>query len=170
MQVLQLESVIYQISQIFLWPVMLLILLAVLFALIALGSFLMEAVLRQGKSYQTAFQRHVKTQPDTLQSDDLELWIIKKLEWLRVISRTAPMLGLIATMIPMGPALLALSSGQTDQVGQNMVVAFSSVIMSLIAASITFFILVIRRRWLLEELRDFEKLQQLTKEQKHALS
>jgi hypothetical protein len=42
-------------------------------------------------------------------SDDLEIWILRQLEWLRVVSRTAPMLGLVATMIPMGPALLALT-------------------------------------------------------------
>jgi biopolymer transport protein ExbB/TolQ len=65
-------------------------------------------------------------------------------------------------MIPMGPALLALSSGQSEQVGQNMVVAFSSVILSLISASICFYILVVRRRWLLEELRHYE-LTRLTK-------
>ena len=31
---------------------------------------------------------------------------MQRLEWLRVTSRSAPMLGLVATMIPMGPALL----------------------------------------------------------------
>ncbi|HHQ1870270.1 TPA: MotA/TolQ/ExbB proton channel family protein [Acinetobacter baumannii] len=169
MQVLHIESVIYQISNIFLWPVLILILSAVVFALLSLGSFLMESVLRGRTSYQSAFARYLLQQKNLVSSDDLELWIVKKLEWLRIVSRTAPMLGLIATMVPMGPALLALSSGQTDQVGQNMVVAFSSVILSLVAASITFFILVIRRRWLLEELRRFERGQE-NKEQADALS
>jgi len=90
-------------------------------------------------------------------SDDLELAIMKRLEWLRIVSRTAPMLGLVATMIPMGPALLALSRGDAGSVGENLVVAFSAVILALVAASITFFILTIRRRWLLEELRAAER-------------
>ncbi|SPL69991.1 MotA/TolQ/ExbB proton channel family protein [Acinetobacter stercoris] len=169
MEVLHIESVIYQISRIFLWPVLILILSAVVYALVSLGSFLMESLLRKRASYQSSFVRHVQAQKGAMSSDDLELWIVKKLEWLRIVSRTAPMLGLIATMIPMGPALLALSSGQMEQVGQNMVVAFSSVIMSLVAASITFFILVIRRRWLLEELRNFERKQK-HEEDSHALS
>ncbi|WP_227612240.1 MotA/TolQ/ExbB proton channel family protein [Acinetobacter sp. S40] len=169
MQISYIESVIYQISHIFLWPVLILILSAVVFALLSLGSFLMESVLRGRTTYQSAFARYLSQQKNPVSSDDLELWIVKKLEWLRIVSRTAPMLGLIATMIPMGPALLALSSGQTDQVGQNMVMAFSSVILSLVAASITFFILVIRRRWLLEELRQFERGQKY-KEQADALS
>ncbi len=59
-------------------------------------------------------------------------------------------------MIPMGPALLALGSNDGASVGENLVVAFSSVILALISASITFFIYTIRRRWLLEELRAIE--------------
>jgi biopolymer transport protein ExbB/TolQ len=90
-------------------------------------------------------------------SDDLELWIMKRLEMLRIVSRTTPMLGLVATMIPMGPALLALTKNDGAAVGENLVVAFSAVILALISASVTFFILTVRRRWLLQELREFEK-------------
>lgn len=85
-----------------------------------------------------------------------ELFIMRRLEWLRIVSRSAPMLGLVATMIPMGPALLALGSNDGAAVGKNLVVAFSSVILALIAASITFFVYTIRRRWLIEELRTIE--------------
>lgn len=81
---------------------------------------------------------------------------MRRLEWLRITSRSAPMLGLVATMIPMGPALLALTRSDAQGVGDNLVVAFSAVILALISASITFFILTIRRRWLLQELRDIE--------------
>ncbi|MFV5626499.1 MotA/TolQ/ExbB proton channel family protein [Acinetobacter baumannii] len=162
MELLQLESMVFQISTLFLWPVMCLILLSLVYALIALGSFIAEWGLRASKRYRSQLARYAH-QHQHLHMDDLELWIIKKLEWLRVISRTAPMLGLIATMIPMGPALLALSSGDASAVGQNMVVAFSSVILSLVSASICFYILVIRRRWLLEELRQYESQQQTAK-------
>ena len=67
------------------------------------------------------------------------------------------MLGLVATMIPMGPALLALTRSDAQGVGDNLVVAFSAVILALVSASITFFILTIRRRWLLQELREMER-------------
>lgn len=82
---------------------------------------------------------------------------MKQLEWLRITSRSAPMLGLVATMIPMGPALLALTRNDAQGIGENMVVAFSSVIVALLSASITFFILTVRRRWLLQELRSIER-------------
>src|SRR5690606_36634187 len=91
------------------------------------------------------------------EAEDLELWIMRRLEGMRVVSRTASLLGLIATMIPMGPALLALGRGDAAGVGESLVTAFSAVILALIAASITFFVLTVRRRWLLQDLRDLER-------------
>ncbi|MFT4028029.1 MAG: MotA/TolQ/ExbB proton channel family protein [Novosphingobium sp.] len=135
-------------------PVILLILVALAFSLVSLGRFALEAGARAtgrpGKPL-TAYQRRTGCG-----SDDLELLIMRRLEWLRIVSRSAPMLGLVATMIPMGPALLALGSNDGAAVGKNLVVAFSSVILALVAASITFFVYTIRRRWLLEELRAIE--------------
>lgn len=60
-------------------------------------------------------------------------------------------------MIPMGPALLALSRGDAASVGENLVVALSAVILALVAASVTFLVLTVRRRWLLDELRALER-------------
>ena len=76
----------------------------------------------------------------------------KLLELPRVATRVAPMLGLVATMIPMGPALKGLSDGDLAQVSDNLTVAFSAVILALIAAAITYWIVAVRRRWLAEEL------------------
>jgi len=45
-----------------------------------------------------------------------------------------PMLGLVATMIPMGPALKSLSDGNLADVSNNLTIAFSAVILALIAA------------------------------------
>jgi biopolymer transport protein ExbB/TolQ len=60
-------------------------------------------------------------------------------------------------MIPMGPALLALASNDAKSIGESLVVAFSAVILALVSASITFVMLTVRRRWLLQELRDIER-------------
>jgi biopolymer transport protein ExbB/TolQ len=121
---------------------------------VVLGAFLMEA-------WQRSRGRHRSTlaawqSRSGAGSDDMELWIMKRLEWLRIVSRTAPMLGLVATMIPMGPALLALTRSDAATVGENLVVAFSAVILALVAASLCFLVLTVRRRWLLQELREVE--------------
>lgn len=145
-----LELGLYETSRLFLVPILLLIAAALAYAFVALGMFLAEAVQRRRGGHRPALAADAH-------SDDLELVIIRRLEWLRIVARTAPMLGLVATMIPMGPALLALSRGDAGAVGENLVVAFSAVILALVAASIAFFILTIRRRWLIEELRAVER-------------
>ena len=150
-----LEAGLYDLTGVFLVPVLLLILAALLYSFVVLGTFAMEAVQRARGRFQSRLAAHHAS--TGCASDDLELWIMQRLEWLRVTSRTAPMLGLVATMIPMGPALLSLSQSDAKGMGENLVVAFSSVILALVAASITFFVLTIRRRWLLQELRSIER-------------
>ncbi|MEG4314679.1 MULTISPECIES: MotA/TolQ/ExbB proton channel family protein [unclassified Pseudomonas] len=150
-----LESALYELTRIFLIPVLLLILAALVYAFFVLGSFAMEAWQRRTGRYRSVLAAHQREHGGT--SDDLELWIMQRLEWLRVTSRSAPMLGLVATMIPMGPALLALTESDAKGVGDNLVVAFSAVILALVASSIAFFVLTVRRRWLLQELRAIER-------------
>lgn len=150
------EAWLYTATRVFLVPVLLLIVLSLIYAFISLGAFMVEFMQRKGSQFKSPLLMYAQRK-QKVSSDDLELWIMKKLELLRVVSRTAPMLGLIATMIPMGPALLALGSHDAVGVGQNMVTAFSAVILALVSASICFYILNIRRRWLLEDLRVYEQ-------------
>jgi len=149
------ESLLYQVSAVFLLPALLIIIAALLYSLYASGSVVTEAWLRRNSSQGGALTAYAHS--TGLASDDLELWIMRRLELLRMTSRVTPLLGLVATLIPMGPALLALSQNDTATIGNNMVLAFSGVTLALIAASLSFAILNIRRRWLLEELRQIER-------------
>lgn len=146
-----LESVLFHLAQTFLWPVMALILFAFAFAMISLGGFAWEAWLRH-RDPKRLFQLSLE---DANSSERMELTILKELEGLRLCSRIAPMLGLVATMIPLGPALVAVASGNPEQsqsVIAGLAPAFAAVIVALIAASITFAVHAVRRRWLLEEM------------------
>jgi biopolymer transport protein ExbB/TolQ len=148
------ETILYEVSAVFLLPALTAILVSLAYSLLTLGRFLMELAQRySGRKQGALTQYYRKTGAD---SDDLELWIMKRLEPLRLVSRVAPLLGLVATLIPMGPALMALTSGESAEMASNLVVAFSGVTLALIAASLAFFVLNIRRRWLLEELRVIE--------------
>lgn len=148
-----LETTLYELSRLFLIPVLVLILAALAYALVSLGMFLTEVAQRRRGTWRPSLARRAASPA----SDDLELEILRRTEWLRITSRAAPMLGLVATMIPMGPALLALGRGDGIGVADNLVVAFSSVILALVAASISFLVLTVRRRWLLAELRAHER-------------
>ncbi|WP_164963037.1 MotA/TolQ/ExbB proton channel family protein [Rubrivivax sp. JA1026] len=145
-----LESTMYDVAQLFLLPTLALIALLFLYAFWALGEFATLAWQRRrgGGRPLLAADRAA----GGLSDDALDLHAHRMLETQRIASRVTPMLGLVATMIPMGPALKSLSDGNLAQVSQNLTVAFSAVILALIAASITFWVVNVRRRWLAEEL------------------
>ena len=129
------ENALFQLAQTFLWPVTMLVFAVFAYAVMSLGAFGVELAGANARSPET-----------------LELAVLKELEGLRLCSRVAPMLGLVATMIPMGPALVAVASGQSQGVAESLAPAFAAVIVALVAASITFVVYSVRRRWLLAEM------------------
>jgi biopolymer transport protein ExbB/TolQ len=150
------ELTMYQISQLFLLPTLALIAGLFLYAFWVLGEFVLLAIYRRqgkGRLLVTQFRQNSR-----LTADELDLLAHKELENPRIASRVTPMLGLVATMIPMGPALKSLSDGNLAKVSDNLTIAFSAVILALIAASITYWVVNVRRRWLAEEMLEIEGL------------
>jgi hypothetical protein len=149
-----LETLMYELGQVFLFPVLAAVAILFLYAFYALGAFAVQAWQRRGGMRPGPghpLLAYALKHPNA-SADDLDLAAHKLLERARIATRVAPMLGLVATMIPMGPALKSLADGNLADVSHNLTVAFSAVILALIAASITFWIVSVRRRWLAEEL------------------
>ena len=86
------------------------------------------------------------------------MFALKQLEVLRVVTRIAPMLGLIATMIPMGPALKALADGNIQGISENLIIAFAAVIWGLVISTLTFWPASVKKRWCAQELINIRKL------------
>lgn len=149
-----LEELMYQTGQLFLPLTLVAIVVLFLYSLLALGRFLVMIWQRRGTPAATpgySLLEWVAQHPQSSQ-EEREVAAHRQVEVLRVTTRTAPMLGLVATMIPMGPALKALSGGDLAAVSDNLAIAFSAVIVALLTAAITFWIVSVRRRWLAEEL------------------
>jgi len=147
-----LENTMYSVSQLFLFPTLLLIALLFLYAFWVLGEFAMLAWRRRGGGGRPLLALQRAAGSNALSEDELDLLAHRLMEGPRIASRVTPLLGLVATMIPMGPALKGLSDGDLGRVSQNLTVAFSAVILALIAAAITFWVANVRRRWLAEEI------------------
>ena len=64
-----------------------------------------------------------------------------------LVARVAPMLGLMGTLIPLGPGLLALGQGDTKTLSDSLLIAFDTTIAGLAAAVICYGISRLRRRW-----------------------
>ncbi|MQY50269.1 MotA/TolQ/ExbB proton channel family protein [Rhodocyclus tenuis] len=150
------ESTMYQLSQLFLLPALALITLLFLYSFWLLGQFIVQSRRRRQGGGRPLLE-HFYAKPD-LSPDELDLAAHTFLEKPRIAARVAPMLGLVATMIPMGPALKSLADGQLAQVSENLTVAFSAVILALIAASLTYWMANVHRRWLAEEMLEIEAL------------
>ncbi|HOO56926.1 MAG TPA: MotA/TolQ/ExbB proton channel family protein [bacterium] len=70
--------------------------------------------------------------------------------------RVAQVLGLIGTLIPMGPALIGLSSGNMEEMATNLVVAFSTTVVGLLTNILCMAITSIRRNWYAGDLAAIE--------------
>lgn len=153
---MSIEIILYQLSSWFLIPVLACIIFAFVYALYQTGQFIIEGFLRlrHGSSHCPLYR--LKKQQPHLDSEHLELAILKELEGLKITARTAPLLGLVATMIPMGPALAGVAAGEMGIVGEQVGIAFAAVIVALMAASICFILLSIKRRWRLQSLKHIE--------------
>ncbi len=94
---------------------------------------------------------------------DYELRIARELEIPRLISRIAPMLGLMGTLIPMGPALMGLSSGNIEALASNLAIAFATTVLGILTGGIAYAVLVVKKRWYTQDLSDMEYVVEVLK-------
>ena len=64
-----------------------------------------------------------------------------------LLARLAPMLGLLGTLIPLGPGIIALGQGDTYTLSTSLLTAFDTTIAGLVAAALAIVVSAIRRRW-----------------------
>ncbi len=94
---------------------------------------------------------------------DYELKIADELMQARLVARVGPMLGLMGTLIPMGPALMGLSSGNIQQLAANLVIAFATTVLGLLAGGVAYSILLIKKKWYMQDLSDMEYVVEVLK-------
>lgn len=160
-----LDVLLYEFSQLLPLPVIAAITLLLAYAFFSLGTFTLQ-VWQRHNALPNGFELiSLWHSADHLSDKELELLAYKQLEYSRVTARIAPMLGLVATMIPMGPALKALGEGQLADVSTALSQAFSAVIVALIATVIIHVIYNVRRRWYLIDLCEIQKRRGVCDEQ-----
>ncbi|MBL8816980.1 MAG: MotA/TolQ/ExbB proton channel family protein [Planctomyces sp.] len=76
-----------------------------------------------------------------------ELQWQQRLDVLRSYIRNGPALGLMGTLIPLGPALVGLAVGDIQTMSSNLVIAFSTTVIGLLVGMIAASLTSLRRRW-----------------------
>tara|TARA_R110001599_G_scaffold34184_1_gene109617 strand:- start:575 stop:1024 length:450 start_codon:yes stop_codon:yes gene_type:complete len=117
-----------------LYPVIAGIGIALLLTLWELGIAIAEATLtldRYRRGSAAHFQRYA----------------LLRLERADLLARSGPILGLMGTLIPLGPGLAALGSGNIDILATALTVAFDTTVVGLLVGLVAYLIGRVRRRW-----------------------
>ncbi len=82
----------------------------------------------------------------------------KSIERTDVVTRIGPTLGLMGTLIPMGPGLAALGAGDVNTLANAIIVAFDTTVVGIGAGAVAYFVSKVRRRWYEEYLSNLDAL------------
>ena len=101
------------------------------------------------KSRQTLARRLIDNEEDK---------ITQNLQKTDIITKVGPTLGLMGTLIPMGPGLAALGSGDVTTLAAAIIVAFDTTVIGIGAGAVAYFASKIRRRWYEQYLSNLDAL------------
>ncbi|MDA3872392.1 MAG: MotA/TolQ/ExbB proton channel family protein [Kiritimatiellae bacterium] len=90
--------------------------------------------------------------------DDAQLYSERLLARLGIGIRLGPVLGLAGTLIPLGPALLALSTGDIAALASKLVVAFTTTVLGLLIGGVSHVLHTVRKNWYMQDLNDLEHI------------
>ena len=108
--------------------------------------------LRHGlKTILQHFREHPHADSNSFLSE-FECMCIKEAELPKILVRVGPMLGLMGTLIPMGPALTALASGDIAVMASNLQIAFATTVIGICVGGCGLICLTFLQRWQAEEL------------------
>lgn len=86
-----------------------------------------------------------------LQAAGFELAADRELATCKTLTKLGPMLGLMGTLIPMGPALVGLAQGDISSMAYNMQVAFATTVVGLFCSAVGYLIGQIKERWFFQQ-------------------
>ena len=73
-----------------------------------------------------------------------------------VVARIGPMVGLMGTLIPLGPGIVALGGGDTITLANSLLVAFDTTVAGLLSAAVCVFLSRMRRKWYTSYMQSLE--------------
>lgn len=92
---------------------------------------------------------------------EYEMQADKNIAASKTLTKMGPILGLMGTLIPMGPALVGLASGDISSMAYNMQVAFATTVVGLTVSAIGFVTQQYKERWVFKDLTILEYISDL---------
>ncbi|MEK9630139.1 MAG: MotA/TolQ/ExbB proton channel family protein [Nitrospinota bacterium] len=120
--------------------------------ILGLGLMLLLALWEIGTAIGERFWtlKNLSLQGDTTEFEKVAR---ERIERTDILTRISPMLGLMGTLIPLGPGLAGLGEGKLSILTNSVTIAFDTTVLGLTAGIIGFVLGRFRRRWYDEALR-----------------
>jgi biopolymer transport protein ExbB/TolQ len=161
------QTIIYEFSNLLLWPCCVLLILGVIHALYLFGGVLVEGFQRRGEVKAVAdplkpppamarrtgiawYIRQRERDPDCsawLALDRTEAALAARVDRARFWIRVGPALGLAGTLIPLGPALLALAENNLKALSSGLIIAFGTTVLGLFSGALGWIVSSAQERW-----------------------
>ena len=87
---------------------------------------------------------------------NFEIAADKDLAISKTLTKLGPILGLMGTLIPMGPALAGLASGDIASMAYNMQIAFATTVVGCLVAGVGLLVYSVKRHWYTEEISNLQ--------------
>lgn len=87
-----------------------------------------------------------------------ETKLIKKTNKTDILVKVGPILGLLGTLIPLGPGLAALGSGDIMTLAQSLTIAFDTTVTGLSIGAVSYLISKYKKQWYESDLIDVETI------------
>lgn len=195
---MKIENLLFEIAEALKYPVLILTLIALAYAIVEVGVLLAERYKRRDRGIERldhaiAYARHYLTIGDNQSAvntvhalgynekmcEALDALVLqrpypdredriakrlaeydyaslRRLERTRILVRMGPALGLMGTLIPLSPALAALSNGDVQRLTHDLRIAFSVTVTGLLIGMIAFAVSLVRDRLYAQDFSDVE--------------
>ncbi len=161
-----LTSTLNMISQSLQIPVIIFLVVFAIFAVLAIGGLISEYTSRKKITpdlieeliYAIANAGSLEEIKNIIQNAKIYESQKVSIERTDVVTRIGPTLGLMGTLIPMGPGLAALGAGDVNTLANAIIVAFDTTVVGIGAGAVAYFVSKVRRRWYEEYLSNLDAL------------
>ena len=111
---------------------------------------------RRTTPFFTALSRILRTENDPALTDkilaDAKRMNLEKIAPMKLWLKFGPALGLMGTLIPLGPALVGLAAGDLQSMARNLQIAFATTVVGLLVSLIAYVLVSIHQRWAARDL------------------
>ena len=93
------------------------------------------------------FSEHMREALGNRLMDEEQSRLERRTKISDVIAKLGPIFGLLGTLIPLGPGIMALGQGDTLMLSQSLLTAFDTTVVGMIVAAVALIISTIHKSW-----------------------